>query len=245
MSSSGAFQLAYKELETRMRELAEADGDIFLPNPPPEGPADFVLICMEPSLGRWADSPDVARTRVAEGFRNFLSSAEDFILHFCARNYLCRPGQQYFITDLSKGAMLVAAAQAERVSRYDRWYPLLLDELRLVARPGSTIVAVGSAVAGHLRRMGFSRPFKPVIHYSGQASRARKAGIRGREADFELFGKSDFHQALLATAERVLVQAEVPAVMRADTLSRLSKGQVTISRLQLMFCYKLAFESLH
>jgi hypothetical protein len=105
-----------------MKALAEADGDIFVPNPEPLGPVDYVFICMEPSLGRWAPSPDVARAKVEAGFRNFVFSIEDFILHFCIKQYLCEPTQRYLITDWSKGAMLVEQAGVARTDRYDRWY---------------------------------------------------------------------------------------------------------------------------
>jgi hypothetical protein len=104
------FRAAYRELEARMKILAEADGDVFLPNPEPLGPVEYVFVCMEPSLGRWARSADEARSKVEAGFRNFLSSIEDFLLHFCIQQYLCAPTQRYHITDLSKGAMLVARA---------------------------------------------------------------------------------------------------------------------------------------
>ena len=106
-----SFHASYRELERRMNALAEADGNIFLPNPEPEGPVQYVLICMEPSLGRWARSTDQARSKVEAGFRNFLSSIEDFILHLCVRRYLCAPEQRYHITDVSKGAMLVGRAR--------------------------------------------------------------------------------------------------------------------------------------
>ena len=107
MRIEGGFHAAYRELEGRMKALAETDGDIFLPNPEPSGPADYVLICMEPSLGWWARTADHAKARVDAGFRNFLFSIEDFILHFCVRRYLCAAEQRYHITDISKGAMLV------------------------------------------------------------------------------------------------------------------------------------------
>jgi hypothetical protein len=89
------FRTRYREIERQTRALAEADGDIFLPNPEPEGPADYVFIGMEPSLGRWARSADEARSKVAAGFRTFLYSIEDFILHFCIRRYLCEPPERY------------------------------------------------------------------------------------------------------------------------------------------------------
>ena len=114
------FHAAYRALEKQMKDRAEADGDVFLPTAEPEGPAHYVLIAMEPSLGRWARSPDEARLKVEEGFRNFLSSVEVIILHFCIRQYLCGPEERYHITDLSKGAMLVGNAHLARDERYGR-----------------------------------------------------------------------------------------------------------------------------
>jgi hypothetical protein len=151
MRVEGSFHTAYRELEERMKALAVADGDVFLPNPEPEGPVDYVFICMEPSLGRWARSPEEAKSKVDAGFRNFLFSAETSILHFCIRRYLCESTQRYHITDFSKGAMLVKGAGLARAQRYDRWYALLLEEINLVATSDAAIVAVGNVVFQHLR----------------------------------------------------------------------------------------------
>ena len=49
-----SFHEKYRDLEDRFRVLAEADGDVYLPNVEPAGPARYVFIAMEPSLGRWA-----------------------------------------------------------------------------------------------------------------------------------------------------------------------------------------------
>src|SRR5208337_1287438 len=117
-------------------------------------------------------------------------SMEDFILHFCARRYLCKPQERYHITDLSKGAMHVKQAGLLRMERYDRWYPLLLEEIDLVAYPNAGIVTVGKVVSRHLEERNFLRSFTPVIHYSGQAGPARNAGIAGREDIFHGFRES-------------------------------------------------------
>jgi hypothetical protein len=243
MDLDQSFLPAYRELEDRMRARAAADGDIYLPNPEPEGPVHHILICMEPSLGRWARSPEEASSRVKAGFRNFVSSVEDFILHFSVRRYLCGPGQRYHITDLSKGAMLVDRAGLARVERYDRWYALLNEEIDLVAKPGARIVAVGSAVAEHLERQQFRRPFTRVIHYSGQAGPARNRGIAGREDDFEAFRKSVTLEDLVATASDVLRVARLPDEFREETLARLARSQLTVSRQKLIFAYRVAFEA--
>jgi hypothetical protein len=173
MRVDGSFHAAYRRLEERMKALAETDGDVFLPNPEPEGPVQYVLICMEPSLDRWARSAEMARSRVEAGFRNFLFSIADFILHLCSR-----------------------------------------------------------------------RTFTQVVHYSGQAARTRSAAVVGREESFQAFIGSVSLADVVATAERVLRVAHVPADIRAETLSRLERSQLTTSRQQLIFNYKVAFESM-
>lgn len=237
------FQAAYLELKARMKFLAEADGDVFLPNSSPLGPVEYVFICMEPSLSRWARSAEEANSKVEAGFQNFLSSIEDFILHFCIQEYLGAPTQKYHITDLSKGAMLVKRAGFARTQRYDRWYGLLLEELDLVATPEAGVFAVGNAVARHLERRAFPKPFRQVIHYSGLAARARAAYIVGHENSFEEFKNSVSLQRLIATAEDVLRASAVPASFRDETLARLAKSRLSESRQQLIFNYKFSFEA--
>jgi len=83
--------------------------------------------------------------------------------------------------------MLVAAAHADREARYNKWYPLFEEELELVAAPNATFVAVGAAVRKYLHGKGFSRPLVQIIHYSGQAARARKDSPAGRESEFQAF----------------------------------------------------------
>ncbi len=244
MRMDGSFHTEYRELEERMKALAEADGDVFLPNPEPLGRAQYVLICMEPSLGRWARSADHAKSRVKEGFRNFLSSTEAMILHFCARHYLCKPGERYHITDLSKGAMLVDRAGSSRDERYDKWYPLLQEEIDLVATPDAGIVTVGKVVSNYLGPNPFGRSSTGVIHYSPRAALARRAGIVGREDSFQAFMASVSLEDLKATAEDVLKEAHVPSDIRSEALSQLAKNQLTTSHQQLIFNYKVAFESM-
>jgi hypothetical protein len=140
--------------------------------------------------------------------------------------------------------MLVDHAGPARIQRYDRWYALLQEEIELCASPSAGIVAVGKVVSQHLARRRFRRPFTPVIHYSGQAARARSAGLKGREDSFQAFSGSVSLEDVVATAEDVLKAANVPSKIRDNTLSRLARRQLTTSRQQLIFNYKLAFESM-
>lgn len=238
------FFSAYQALERRMRALAEADGDVFLPNPAPSTQVDHVLICMEPSLGRWAQTKDEAVARVEDGFLNFLSSLEDFILHFAARRYLCRPDEDYFVTDFSKGAMLVQDAHVDRLARYNRWFPLLREELDLVARPGATFITVGRPVSEQLKRRGYPSEFTRIIHYSGQAAPARNACVAGHEPGFEIFRYEVTRDDILEDAEQVLRRAGLAPHIREGTLKNLRRWELTESRLKLLYCYKLTFEQL-
>jgi hypothetical protein len=241
MQHGDGFQAAYRALEERMRALAESDGDIFLPNPLPSGPVQHVFICMEPSLG--GRPADEVRSRIQAGSRNFLHSIEDFILHFAARRYLCGPGERYHITDVSKGAMPTRQAGDGRQDRYDRWHVLLQDEIDLVATPDVNIFAVGKAVADHLERHDFQRPFTRLLHYSPQAAYWRDRAIEGREKAFEAFRDAVTLDDLITTAEKVFESTQVPDRFRDETLSQLRDRQLTPSRKKLIFNYKITFES--
>ena len=256
MRLSGNFHAAYSDLEGRMKAQVEADDkalcdaaagwSVFLPNPEPEGPVDYLFICMEPSLGRWARSPQEAKSKVDEGFRNFLFSTETSILHFCIRHYLCEPTQRYHITDFSKGAMFVKGAGDTRTERYEMWYPLLKEEIDLVG-PDAAIFAVGKVVSQNLvERPGFRRRFTPIIHYSPQAARWRSREIvRLRQEDaFEAFRGSVSIQDVADTMGFVLREAHVPSKMYDEALSGLLKSQLSTSRQRLIFIYKFEFERL-
>jgi len=239
------FCAAYAILEERMRSLADGDADVFLPNPRPLAPVRYIFVCMEPSMGRWARTAEEGRAKVRRGFRNFLFSTEDFLLHFCIRRYLCKLEEQYHITDVSKGAMLVARAGRAREARYVRWYSLLQEEVGLLAAPGAVIFAVGRAVSNFLREHGFEPPFTSMIHYSPQAAAARTAAIRGCEDQFREFAESVCIEDIVEVASDILIASGQPQDIAQDTLSRLQRSNLSLSRKRLMFCYKRVFESVH
>ena len=234
----------YRDLERRMKILAESDGDVYLPNPEPAARVDYILVCMEPSLGHWARSKEMARARVASGFRNFLVGIEPMLLHFAVRRFLCEKGQRYHITDFSKGAMLCKHAGALRADRYDRWYSLLREEIDLIATPGACVIAVGRAVTEHLRRRKFPREVTEVIHYSPLAAKARAARLKGHEDRFRQFESSISPEDFLATAQEVLGDSGAPAEICDEALARVARGQLSESRRKLLYCYKLDFDAI-
>ena len=157
------FEEAYSALEDDFRQRVEGDKHsgmkcIFLPNIWPTAPVEYVLIGMEPSLGRWAKGKgksrlEDAQRRIDQGFRNFCGV---WILHYPVRTFLCQDGESYYITDLAKGAMPTNEEGSGNEKKYDEWYPLLEKELGLVAKPDAKIISIRNKVGQLLSKMGLT-----------------------------------------------------------------------------------------
>ena len=238
------FSQAYAELEHRFKMRVKTDNEgIFLPNIKPQGQVDFVLIGMEPSLGKWASNLDEARTKIERGFKNFAFSIEDFILHFCVKDYLCKGNATYYITDLSKSAMIVSTAALSCQDRYEGWYPLLEEELQAVAKPETAKISIGEKTGDFLSKKGLSGHVGTILHYSPQAAKYRGKESRCRQDLYREFSSKVSLSDIERTAEDVLAQAEMGSFVN-DTLKRLRRGKgLTDSRKRLMFDYKTKFDS--
>ena len=235
-------EIAYEALELRMKELALCDGDVFLPNSRPKMPVSYVLICMEPSMGR--STSETVRNDVERGARNFLSSMEDFIVHHCARTYLCRDTETYHITDISKGAMTVESAGAHREDRYHRWYNLLEEEIEIVADTRAPIICVGNLVHRFLSNVQSPRILEQIMHYSPQAARKRNERVEGLPDSFEEFSLDFKKDDLIETARLVMREQSIPVYFQDLALNKLEAQSLTKSRKKLAFIYKNDFEQI-
>ena len=252
------FSEEYEALEREFCERVQIDfcsgfcSGTFLRNIRPESPVDFVLIAMEPSLG--GGKPGEERKTRPGGWeeikekesRNFSGSMEDFILHFCLKRYLCKGEGTYYLTDLSKGAMATKDAPSESLLRYERWYPLLKKELRLVEKPRKTrVIAIGNEVARFLKGKNLSERTEKVLHYSPSAAGHREKAIKPWKGRFPEFCQTVSLSDIEETAKNVLEQGEYSEDSIRRTLKRLQKGSgLTESRKKLMFHYKNRFERL-
>ena len=245
------FDQAYAELEAEFKEQVCNDGAEYLPLARPEGPVDFVLIGMEPSLGRLVSRSahsdrEKRRAEVREkcelGLKNSAWSMEDFILHYCARHYLCRDGETYYITDLAKGAMLAKEAVEGRIARYERWYPILEKELGLVARQDAKIISIGDGVGRFLSRKGIYGHAGTIRHFSSQA-----AGHAGKEGDRDKNGGCGFscgvgRKDILRVAEQVMMEYGMDGLSQVR-LAALKRGAgLNEPRKKLLIDYKHGFD---
>ena len=237
----------YEKLERAFeRQVAkDANGSTFLPNIRPEGPVDFVLIGQEPSCGN--GNPDKAREVTDRVDRNFSGSLEDFILHFCVKEYLCKGGKTYYLTDLSKGAMKTEVADCEREKRYEEWYPLLKRELRVVANPGMRIIPIGKKVEDFLKQKSLDWPLEErILHFAKPAAPHRGKASKCDPEGYRQFCSAVSLSRVEQAAKEVLAQAGMRDSDIKHNLNRLRAGSgLTDSRKKLMFDYKVAFERIN
>ena len=244
---SASFQEKYQALECEFRAQVAEDNEyhgaqsVYLPNLAPQRPADFVLVAMEPSTGG-----GVGELKKGKAFspKNFSGSVEDFILHFCIREYLCGGERTYHLTDLSKGAMLTRHAADKPEERYRRWYPLLQKELKLVAKPNAPIIAIGNVVHGFLDKKGMPGLTGSILHYSGTAARARRKVPSLHPEQYCDFRSTVAWNNIEETVRRVMEENDLQPYIDG-TMNRLRRGQkLTTSRKKLMFTYKIQFDDI-
>ena len=249
-----SFSQRYEDLERKFCEQVQKDFDdcclesVMLRNIKPDGPVDFILIAQEPSGGRtltgtrptdWECVKDIEN-------RNFCGHKNDFMFHYSIRNYLCGEDQTYYLTDLSKGAMPPKQAAATSRETHKRWYPLLVEELNLVAKPGQTqVIAIGNKVHTFLKRRKEFEGIDKIIHYSGAAGGARAKAIKPYLSELPEFAETLKFDDILDATEKVLCEAEYSPESRQKKRQELWKGlRLTEGDKKFVFYYKKRFEEL-
>ena len=132
------FVQAYRELEVKFKAMVDKDkhshgiDSVFLHNVYPTNRVDYVLVGMEPGLN--GTDVDTAREKVAAcEFENWGRYPQTSTLVFAVWKYLCDEDKtKYYFTDLAHGAMNTKLKDAKDGDRYERWFPLLEEELALV-----------------------------------------------------------------------------------------------------------------
>jgi hypothetical protein len=233
-----------EEIRRELRAERKMFPVVYLPNPDPPTPAEFVFVTMEPSLDRWAQDEHEAQKKVDDdGFRGFLLSWEDFLFHYAAENYLARP---YVVTDLSKAAMKVKHAEVCRKSLYPRWLPLLKEEIEVVGVPGCRVVPVGNVVDAFLRKNPEGLHLcEKVLHYSPQAGKARKEipESPGHQSEYLRWQKTVNAEGILDLAKKRLKESNMGLKLQEEINEKLKRNPTALSpsRLQLLYSYKVLF----
>lgn len=250
-----SFSQRYEALELKFCKRVQKDFDdcglksVMLRNIQPDGPVDFILIAQEPSGGRslTGDRPPDWECVKDRKNRNFCGHKYDFMFQYCIRNYLCGGSQTYYLTDLSKGAMPPKQAATTSRETHKRWYPLLVEELDLVAKPeGTCIIAIGKTkVHTFLRRRKEFEGIDWVYHLAPTANGARAKAIEPYLKEFAEFRETLNLDYILDTTEDVLYRVGYSEESRRKKLRELWKGsRLTDGDKKFVFYYKKRFEEL-
>ncbi len=240
-----ATQAAYAALESKFKAQVQEDREKFgidseyLPNRNFELPADFVLVGMEPGIGITNDLAAARETWIDRGAKNWVGSTQVAVLNYCAEKFL--PGSHY-ITDVAKGAMKPKDARRGQAAKYRRWYPLLREEIEIVAKPKAPVIAMGGHAYDLLRRKGdFVGRLHAVRHYSTQAAKLFGEMIPGREPEYDEFKRRVDFGKVISLMARIIRDNDMDYF--ADHLmNQLQRSSgLTESRKKLMFDYKVRF----
>ena len=206
------FVQKYDVLQRQWRQLAIDRKRHYLEYLPPHAPVDFVLVAKMPSISErdavatpFGEYPPIDPPKY-----NLLISLGDLILNYGAQRHLCGPGESYYLTDLGKCALPPKLARGKlQESEFNAWYPMLLKELKLVAKPEATVIPVGSA-AGNFLKGQSDFPYllrEPILHWSTAATVAAKMASSMFPAEWKEFQQTSGWEDLLASTEEVLVEA--------------------------------------
>ena len=240
----------YARLELKFLAKVKEENDAGYPhahmlsNFVPRAKADFVLIGMEPSLGKGGEHDDSTCECIYKGWKNFAHSVRDYVLHFCVRRYLCRGSGTYHLTDLSKAQLSVKQAEKDRWAKWKRWYPLLEEELALVANSGAPVISMGKQVEQFLKAKRLTNHKGSIVHYSPSAGKAQKREAEQQPKAYEAFRGTVGFQDIEATVREVLRdEPNAPSIEEKLKELRLSRSFTEHTK-KLVFSYKVCFERL-
>ena len=242
MTTTQTFQERYDTLQCQWRQSAVEHKHHYLPYLAPRGPVDFVLVAKMTSIREQdaaklppGDFPDVPPPPF-----NLLHSLGDLSLHYGARRHLCEPGETYYVTDLAKCALPPKLAKGKtQEEEFKYWYPMLLKELELVAKPAATVIPVGSATGAFLKgQPNFPyRLTEPILHWSTAAIVAAKMASSFFPQRWREFQQTTSWDDLRASTEELLREACLGQHM--ESIDHRFKDKFDDRNRHYMFTYKM------
>ena len=240
-ADQGSFREQYKNLQSQWRQLAIKRKRQYLQYLAPRAPVDFVLVGKMTSIseedankiphGKYPDVP-------APGY-NLLISIGDLILNYGAHRHLCRPEEKYYLTDLGKCAVPPKSANGKILKEeFTAWYPMLLEELKLVAKPEATVVPVSSATWSFLKAQP-NFPYRlttPILHWSTAAVSAAKMASSFFPREWDKYRRSTSWEDLRASTEEIFTEADLGQHM--DCVHSRFKDKFREFHAHYMFTYK-------
>ncbi|MBK8356971.1 MAG: hypothetical protein IPL13_16880 [Saprospiraceae bacterium] len=226
----------------KLKSLGHNFDVVYLPNFMPTKKVDYFFVAMEPSFGKWG-TVDNANKLISKGFRNFIFSKGDYLLHFAINKYLT---SNYHITDVSKSAMNIDSANVVRKVMYNFWRPHLKKEFETLKTDSAKIISIGDKPEIELQRIFPNSDIHKIIHFSGAAQKARKEFVEKHNDEFQLFAASFIKEEVQIFSQELfnskIEDNEVKSFIQKHSFKRLV--DIKESDLRLLFNYKMNFEKI-
>ena len=240
MTTGQTIKEQHDALQNQWLEYAIGRGHHYLRYLAPRGKVDYVLVAKMTSISeKDAEELDPGELRYPAPHLNLLISIGDLTLNYGAHRYLCKPGETYYLTDLGKCAIppQQAKGKLER-EEFEFWYPKLLEELELVAKPTTTVVAVGRATWNFLQKQSDfpHRLVGPILHWSPQLVGAAQMASTLFPTDWEKFRQATTWEDLYKSTEEIFSAAGLSRHM--DTVGQRIKSDFRKRDMHFMFTYK-------
>lgn len=218
---------------------------VYLPNYIPRDKVENIFIAMEPSFGRWSKGNEsFAKEKISNGFKNFLSSAEDFCLHYSITNFL---SDSYYVTDISKAAMTTANANKIRDEIYPECIGLLKEEIKEMSKPRCQVYFIGQKVEQWLSG---EMNGKYILHYSGNASNKRNEKAKEYPEEYNDFSGKLRETDFLEFIDGKLMNSGIGMAIAKEIFGKFFKkiklqpnSVLTDSRKKLIFTYYKEFNN--
>lgn len=243
-ASQDSFREQYENLQSQWRQLAIDRGRQYLKYLAPRAPVDFVLVGKMTSISE-KDAAEISPGNfpaVNPPGYNLLLSIGDLILNYGAHRHLCQPGERYYLTDLGKGAVPPKHAKGKiQKEEFTAWYPMLLDELKLVAKLDATVIPVSSATGSFLKEQKKQGNFPyrlttPILHWSTAAVSAAKMAASFFPHEWDEYRRSTSWEDLRASTEEIFSEAGLD--QHIDDVHRCFKDKFREFHAHYMFTYK-------
>ena len=242
MGTNPSFQEQYDALQSKWRQSAIEHKHQYLRYLAPRGPVDFVLVAKMTSISEQAaaEIPPGEFPEVPPPYHNLLLSLGDLALNYGARRHLCETGETYYVTDLGKCAVPPKRAKGNaQEQEFNYWYPMLLKELELVAKPNAIVVPVGSATGAFLERHP-DFPYRltePILHWSTAAIVAAKMASSFFPEEWREFRQTTGWEDMLASTDESFREAGLGQYIESVDLR--FKDKFADMHRHYMFTYKL------
>ena len=240
MTIDRIFSEQYDALQHQWRMRAKDHSHHYLQYLAPRSPVDYVLVGKMTSIGE----KDAAKTKpgcypaIDPPHFNLHVSLGDLILNYGAHRHLCKPGETYYLTDLGKCAIPPGRAKGKlQDNEFNEWYPTFLEELKLVAKPGATVIPVGGATGNFLKSQSDFRYrlTEPVLHWSRAAVAAAKMASSLFPDEWKAFRRDTSWDDLCNSTGEILKEAGLDQHM--DDIARRYEGKFREMQVHYMFTY--------